>query len=158
MILGLDEPTSGSVTVNGRPPRAHAAPLHEVGGMLDPRAVHPSAAPTTTCSRSPRPPASAGPGWTRSSTRSGCARWRAARPASSPRHGAAARHRRRTARRPGHRGPGRAGQRPGRRGHPLDAGMLPIWPAQGKTVFVSSHLMSEIAQTATPDRDRQGAA
>ena len=42
MILGLDEPTSGSVMVNGRPPRAHAAPLHEVGGMLDPRAVHPS--------------------------------------------------------------------------------------------------------------------
>src|SRR3981189_2686521 len=39
---GGDEPTSGSVTVNGRPPRAHAAPLHEVGGMLDPRAVHPS--------------------------------------------------------------------------------------------------------------------
>src|ERR1700751_2714834 len=42
MTLGLDEPTSGSVTVNGRPPRAHAAPLHELGGMLDPRAVHPS--------------------------------------------------------------------------------------------------------------------
>jgi hypothetical protein len=35
MILGPDGPTSGSVTVNGRPPRAHAAPLHEVGGMLD---------------------------------------------------------------------------------------------------------------------------
>jgi ABC-2 type transport system ATP-binding protein len=42
MILGLDEPTSGSVMVNGRPPRTHAAPLHEIGGMLDPRAVHPS--------------------------------------------------------------------------------------------------------------------
>jgi ABC-2 type transport system ATP-binding protein len=42
MILGLDAPTSGSVMVNGRPPRAHASPLHEVGGMLDPRAVHPS--------------------------------------------------------------------------------------------------------------------
>jgi ABC-2 type transport system ATP-binding protein len=42
MILGLDEPTSGSVLVNGRPPRVHAAPLHELGGMLDPRAVHPS--------------------------------------------------------------------------------------------------------------------
>jgi len=27
MILGLDQPTSGSVLVNGRPPRAHAAPL-----------------------------------------------------------------------------------------------------------------------------------
>jgi ABC-2 type transport system ATP-binding protein len=42
MILGLDRPTSGSVLVNGRPPGAHAAPLHELGGMLDPRAVHPS--------------------------------------------------------------------------------------------------------------------
>src|SRR5215470_5411381 len=42
MILGLDEPTSGAVTVNGRAPRAHAAPLREVGGMLDPRAVHPA--------------------------------------------------------------------------------------------------------------------
>ena len=28
-------------------------------------------------------------------------------------------------------------------------GMLPSWPREGKTVFVSSHLMSEIAQTAT---------
>jgi ABC-2 type transport system ATP-binding protein len=28
--------------VNGKPPRAHAAPLRELGGMLDPRAVHPS--------------------------------------------------------------------------------------------------------------------
>src|SRR5262252_8578974 len=42
MILGLDEPTSGSVKVNGRPPRSHAAPLAEIGGMLDPRAVHPA--------------------------------------------------------------------------------------------------------------------
>src|ERR1700760_2060488 len=42
MILGLDSPTSGTVLVNGRPPRAHVAPLHEVGGMIAPRAVHPS--------------------------------------------------------------------------------------------------------------------
>jgi ABC-type multidrug transport system ATPase subunit len=42
MILGLDQPTSGTVLVNGRAPRAHAAPLHEIGGMIDPRAVHPS--------------------------------------------------------------------------------------------------------------------
>jgi ABC-2 type transport system ATP-binding protein len=42
MILGLDEPTSGSVLVNGRSPRSHSAPLREIGGMLDPRAVHPS--------------------------------------------------------------------------------------------------------------------
>jgi ABC-2 type transport system ATP-binding protein len=41
MILGLDAPTRGSVTVNGKPHREHAAPLRELGGMLDPRAVHP---------------------------------------------------------------------------------------------------------------------
>jgi ABC-2 type transport system ATP-binding protein len=42
MVLGLDQPTSGTVTVNGRPPREHTAPLAQFGGMLDPRAVHPS--------------------------------------------------------------------------------------------------------------------
>ena len=41
MILGLDAPTSGSVTVNGRPYRSQAAPLHEVGALLEARAVHP---------------------------------------------------------------------------------------------------------------------
>src|SRR5262249_28456041 len=34
MILGLDEPTSGSVTVNGRPPRARPPPLRRLGGSL----------------------------------------------------------------------------------------------------------------------------
>jgi len=42
LILGLDAPTSGSVTVNGKAYRTHAAPLRELGGMLDPRAVHPT--------------------------------------------------------------------------------------------------------------------
>jgi ABC-2 type transport system ATP-binding protein len=42
MIVGLDAPTSGTVLVNGTPPRAHAAPLRELGAMLDPRAVHPT--------------------------------------------------------------------------------------------------------------------
>ena len=41
MILGLDTPTGGSVTVNGRPYREHAAPLREVGALLDARSVHP---------------------------------------------------------------------------------------------------------------------
>jgi ABC-2 type transport system ATP-binding protein len=41
MILGLDAPTQGSVTVNGRPYREHAAPLREVGALLDARSVHP---------------------------------------------------------------------------------------------------------------------
>jgi ABC-2 type transport system ATP-binding protein len=42
MILGLDTPTGGSVTVNGRPYREHAAPLREVGALLDARSVHPA--------------------------------------------------------------------------------------------------------------------
>jgi ABC-2 type transport system ATP-binding protein len=40
MALGLDAPTRGSVTVNGKPYREHAAPLHEVGALLEARSVH----------------------------------------------------------------------------------------------------------------------
>jgi ABC-2 type transport system ATP-binding protein len=42
MILGLDRPTAGSVRVNGRDYADAKHPLHELGGLLDPRAVHPS--------------------------------------------------------------------------------------------------------------------
>ena len=41
MILGLDAPTSGSVTVNGTPYRHHHYPLHEVGALLEAKAIHP---------------------------------------------------------------------------------------------------------------------
>ena len=41
MILGLDRPTSGTVTVNGRGYLDEVWPLHEVGALLDARAVHP---------------------------------------------------------------------------------------------------------------------
>ncbi len=40
MILGLDAPSSGSVTVNGKHYAEHRAPLHEVGAMLEARAIH----------------------------------------------------------------------------------------------------------------------
>ena len=40
MIVGLDRPTAGTVTVNGKPYAAHAAPLREVGVLLDAKAVH----------------------------------------------------------------------------------------------------------------------
>jgi ABC-2 type transport system ATP-binding protein len=40
LILGLDRPTAGTVTVNGRRYREFAAPLHEVGALLEARAVH----------------------------------------------------------------------------------------------------------------------
>jgi ABC-2 type transport system ATP-binding protein len=41
MIVGLDRPTGGTTTVNGRPYAAHRAPLREAGALLDARAVHP---------------------------------------------------------------------------------------------------------------------
>ncbi|WP_329062285.1 ABC transporter ATP-binding protein [Amycolatopsis sp. NBC_01480] len=41
MILGLDAPTSGSVTVNGRRYAEHSAPLQEVGALLEAKSVHP---------------------------------------------------------------------------------------------------------------------
>ncbi len=41
MMLGLDRPTTGSVLVNNKPYAEHAAPLHEVGALLEARAVHP---------------------------------------------------------------------------------------------------------------------
>ncbi|WP_112470663.1 ABC transporter ATP-binding protein [Streptomyces triticisoli] len=40
MLLGLDAPTSGRAVVNGRSYAGHRAPLHEVGAMLEARAVH----------------------------------------------------------------------------------------------------------------------
>src|SRR2546426_9092141 len=41
LILGLDAPTRGSVTVNGKPYREHSAPLRELGALLEARSVHP---------------------------------------------------------------------------------------------------------------------
>ena len=40
MIVGLDRPTAGRVTVNGHPYQSSRAPLTEVGVLLDAKAVH----------------------------------------------------------------------------------------------------------------------
>lgn len=40
MVLGLDRPTSGTALVNGRPFATLAEPLREVGALLDPGSVH----------------------------------------------------------------------------------------------------------------------
>ncbi|MGN6796927.1 MAG: ATP-binding cassette domain-containing protein [Gaiellaceae bacterium] len=40
LILGLDRPTKGDVKVNGKHYRDHTAPLHEVGALLEARSVH----------------------------------------------------------------------------------------------------------------------
>ncbi len=41
MVLGLDTPTAGSVTVAGRAYRDLPSPAREVGALLDPRCMHP---------------------------------------------------------------------------------------------------------------------
>lgn len=42
MIVGLDKPSAGTVTVNGKPYVAHRDPMHQVGALLDAKAVHTS--------------------------------------------------------------------------------------------------------------------
>jgi ABC-2 type transport system ATP-binding protein len=40
LILGLDSPTAGAVTINGQSYRDKTAPMQEVGALIDPSAVH----------------------------------------------------------------------------------------------------------------------
>jgi ABC-2 type transport system ATP-binding protein len=40
MIVGLDTPTAGTVTIDGKPFRAMANPMREVGALLDAKAIH----------------------------------------------------------------------------------------------------------------------
>ncbi len=42
MIVGLDRPSAGTVTVNGQPYARHRDPMHQVGALLDAKAVHTS--------------------------------------------------------------------------------------------------------------------
>ena len=68
MIVGLDRPTHGTVTVNGRPYAEHRSPAHARSARCSrPRRSTPAAAPATTCAPSPRRTASATSASTRSS-------------------------------------------------------------------------------------------
>ncbi|MBN9174175.1 MAG: ATP-binding cassette domain-containing protein, partial [Microbacterium sp.] len=40
MIVGLDRPTTGAATVNGKRYAEHRDPLHQVGSLLEAKAVH----------------------------------------------------------------------------------------------------------------------
>ena len=42
LVVGLDAPSSGRVTVNGRSYHDRRFPLHEVGALLEAKAIHPS--------------------------------------------------------------------------------------------------------------------
>ncbi|MBO0596622.1 ABC transporter ATP-binding protein [Nesterenkonia sp. E16_7] len=41
LAMGLDRPSAGQITINGRPYAEHRAPLREVGAVLDAGACHP---------------------------------------------------------------------------------------------------------------------
>ncbi len=41
MIMGLDEPDAGTARINGRPYRSLGLPLREVGALLEAKAIHP---------------------------------------------------------------------------------------------------------------------
>ena len=42
MIIGLDRPDSGQITIDGKRYAEHRAPIHEVGALLEAKAVHPA--------------------------------------------------------------------------------------------------------------------
>jgi ABC-2 type transport system ATP-binding protein len=67
LIMGLDPPTSGTVTVNGKPYRQHRSPLRKVGALLEAAPCTPAAAPARTCAPWPPPTTSTPPGSARSS-------------------------------------------------------------------------------------------
>lgn len=41
MIVGLDRPTSGTVLVDGKPFEEHSQPMHTLGALLDAKGIHP---------------------------------------------------------------------------------------------------------------------
>ena len=150
MILGLDRPTAGSVTVNGRRYADSPAPLREVGALLEARALHPGRSARDHLrwlAASNGIPAAPG----RRGARPGRPRRRspASGSASSPSawaSGSASPSRCSATRRSSSSTSRSTGWTPR-----ASAGCAP-WPAQlaaeGRTVFVSSHLMSEMALTA----------
>ncbi len=84
MIVGLDRPTAGTVTVNDSPYGRHRRPLHEVGALLEAGARHSGRSAYTTCCAWPRATASPDAGSTRSWKPSGSLVLPAGAPGASP--------------------------------------------------------------------------
>jgi ABC-2 type transport system ATP-binding protein len=49
LVLGLDRPTGGSATIDGRPFASSETPLRQVGVLLDPQAPHGGRTAATIC-------------------------------------------------------------------------------------------------------------
>ena len=155
LILGLDAPTAGEVTVNGKPYREHAAPLHEVGALLEARSVHTGRTAYKHLLALAQTHGSRAAASTRWSSWSGSRRSRGSGRHVLARDGAAARDRLRAARRPAHRDARRAGQRARPRGDPV--GAQPTAPARlrrprGLRLLAPDE--RDGAHGRPPDRDR----
>src|SRR6516225_2294700 len=55
LMLGLDYPNVGTVSIDGQQYVSLAYPMREVGALLDAKAVHGGRSAITTCSAWPRP-------------------------------------------------------------------------------------------------------
>ncbi|GAA3477377.1 hypothetical protein GCM10018966_019070 [Streptomyces yanii] len=72
MVLGLNDPTSGTTTVDGRPLRDRSRGLRHVGALLDASDVHGGrSGMAPTCAPWPAATPSRAAGWRRCCTRSG---------------------------------------------------------------------------------------
>ena len=160
MIVGLDRPTSGRVTINGLPFRDLPNAQRHVGALLDAKAVHGGRRARThllvdrPALRDPGEAGGRGAGRGRPPGRGP-----AAHEGLLARHGPAARHRHRPARRPPGAAVRRAGQRTRPRGHPL--GPQPDAPARLRGPH-RLRLLAPDERDGTdrrpPDRDRPGPA
>ena len=145
MVLGLDRPTAGSASVSGRRYTDFPAPLREVGALLDAGAMHPGRSGRSHLrigARSNGIPLSRVDevieqvGLEEAASR----RVKGYSLGMRQRLG----HRRRPARRPTRAPLRRTGQRARPRRRAVDPGPLPGFADEGRTVLVSSHLMSEM--------------
>ena len=148
MILGLDRPTAGEALVNGRPFADHDAPCSRSVPCWTPKPSIRAAAPRNHLRSLALANGIGGAGSKRSWTSSAWPRWRPSGRRVLAGHGPTPRDRLRPARRSRHLDPRRAGQRPRPEGILWIRNLLRSLAAEGRTVLVSSHLMSEMALTA----------
>ena len=150
MIIGLDRPTHGTALVNGKRYAEHRSPLPEVGALLDAKAVHTGRTAynhllaMAATHGIPQAPRARGHRADRPRVRREQARRRLL-----ARHGPAARYRRGacSATRPRSSSTSRSTASTPRACSGC-ASSPATSPREGRTVFLSSHLMSEMAQTA----------